>query len=149
MESGSVKGPVWYEGERLSDHSPVILALALNKNKLRSQLRIKPEWCRRPSYSKKLDICAKWLIGARWILAEQSAMMKDFQRDAALYATDSLFQRRSLAPLFCAHSFILNCQLRVEQRCQSILYSDEAFSTRKGPPIDGELCSQACSARSV
>ncbi len=56
-----------------------------------TKLRLKPEWCKHPSFNERLtqlSDCVRWELLS---LDEQSILLKEIQRDAALYARDRIF----------------------------------------------------------
>jgi hypothetical protein len=89
--SGVKKDPTWFEGCGLSDHAPVFFKVDTSMKKPPTQLRIHPEWCQHESFHRRLlalNNCISW---DTYSLDEQSALLKENQRDAAIFARDCIF----------------------------------------------------------
>ena len=91
VEAGIVRDPTWYESSGLSDHAPIFVICSALHDKPRTQQKLKPEWCRHPEYTRRLALLSACITWDRYTLDEQSTMVKDLMRDAALFARDYIF----------------------------------------------------------
>ncbi len=91
ISAGVKRDPTWYEGLGLSDHAPIFVKLGVSMSKPPTTLRIKPEWCKHSSIQLRLSQLSECISWGRYSLDEQSILLKELQRDAALYARDKIF----------------------------------------------------------
>ena len=77
ISAGVKRDPTWFESLGLSDHAPIFCKCGTSMSKAPTQLRIKPEWCRHPSYKMRLSQLCECITWTRYSLDEQSVMRKE------------------------------------------------------------------------
>ena len=90
FSAGVRHDPAWYEEEGLSDHAPILIVSNVFTAKPSSQLRLKPQVCKHPAYKERLDDLYAVIDRHDMTLDHHSALLKEFQRDAASFVRDSL-----------------------------------------------------------
>ncbi len=123
ISAGVKRDPTWYEGLGLSDHAPIFIKIGVSMNKPRTSLRIKPEWCKHPSFLLRLTQLSGCISWERYTLDEQSILLKEIQRDAALFARDQLFIENptSNSSLMTRLASIARCVWSNDKRLYTIL----------------------------